>query len=135
VKKKKKHGGQPTRRSTRIATLQEEEEAPNSPATAALPEEHDPTLVGTSYTFVSTTSVIPHLNNCETLLLDLRGQVEDEQAEFNLRSTRAWYDGRSSSCEGDSSNEEVCSTYIEEGDVEEGDVEDGFTLSCRESLP
>jgi hypothetical protein len=87
---------------------------PSSPPPAVLPEEPDPTLAGSSHTFVSTTSVIPYLNNCETLLPDLRGQeVEGEQAEFNLGSTRAWYDGRSSSCEGDSSDEE--------------DVEEGFT--------
>ena len=76
VKKKKKHRGQPTRRSTHIATLQEQEEAPSSPAAATLLEEPNPTLAGTSYTFVSTTSVIPHLNNCETLLLERPSRIQ-----------------------------------------------------------
>ena len=113
--KRKKHVGQHTRRSTRIVSLHEQEEAPTSLVAALLPEEHDPTLPRTSHTSISTTVVIPPLNNFQTLLPNLRGQeVEDEQVEYNLGSRRAWYDGRSNNCEGDSSDKEVCSTYMKE---------------------
>lgn len=112
---------EPTRVSNYLVVLQDLQEvpsfvAPNSTFLAPLSS-----LARTSQTFPKNSISVTIIVNAHEILphpIEDHG-LEYEETQEILVETRQWYDGRSSSCEGDSSDRKDQETYMKGRGIEE----------------